>query len=109
MTPTIPTATPAEIYLRLKNGEDLLLIDVREPEEIAIASLPDSLVCPLSRAASWIDRIPQDRELVIFCHHGVRSLHAAQALLHRGHRKVTNMSGGIDRWSCEVDPSVPRY
>jgi rhodanese-related sulfurtransferase len=104
----IKTATPAEIQTRLEGGEELVLVDVREPEEVAIAALPDALVCPLSRAQEWIDRLPVGA-LVIFCHHGVRSMHVAKALVERGHTDVTNMTGGIDLWSTQVDPSVPRY
>ncbi len=105
----IPDASPAEIQQRLRAGEDLLLVDVREPEEISIAALPDALVCPMSRAAEWIDRLPKEQPLIIFCHHGIRSMQVAMALAARGHRNVTNMTGGIDLWSVEVDPVVPRY
>jgi rhodanese-related sulfurtransferase len=106
---SIPEATPEEVQGRLRAGEDLLLVDVREPEEISIAALPDALVCQLSRASDWIERLPKDQPLVIFCHHGIRSLHVAVALAERGHRNVTNMTGGIDLWSTQVDPAVPRY
>jgi rhodanese-related sulfurtransferase len=105
----IPEATPAEIQQRLQAGEDLLLVDVREPGEVGIAALPDALVCPMSRAAEWIDRLPKEQPLIIFCHHGIRSMQVAMALAQRGHRNVTNMSGGIDLWSTQVDPGVPRY
>lgn len=108
-TPSIEAASPAEIQQRLKDGEDLLLVDVREAEEIAIAALPGALVCPMSRAAEWIDHLPADRALVIFCHHGIRSMHVARALAERGHANLINMTGGIDLWSTEVDPGVPRY
>lgn len=106
---SIPGATPEEIQQRLQSGEDLLLVDVREPEEICIAALPDALVCPMSRAAEWIDRLPKEQPLIIFCHHGIRSMQVAMALTQRGHGNVTNMTGGIDRWSTQVDPGVPRY
>ena len=105
----IPEATPEQVHRRLLAGEDVLLVDVREPEEVGIAALPDALVCPLSRAAEWIDHLPKERPLILFCHHGIRSLHAATALAERGHRNLTNMTGGIDLWSTQVDPSVPRY
>jgi len=105
----IQAATPKEIHTRLQSGEDLLLVDVREAEEIAIAALPGALVCPMSQAADWIDRLPKDRALVIFCHHGIRSLRVATALAERGHQNLTNMTGGIDLWSAQVDAGVPRY
>jgi adenylyltransferase/sulfurtransferase len=107
--PQVESATPAEIRRRLDRGENLLLIDVREPGEFAIASIHGALLRPLSRAAEWIDTLPREGELVLFCHHGIRSLHAARALAARGHRKLTNMTGGIDLWSVQVDPAIPRY
>ena len=105
----IPEAAPEEIQRRLESGENLLLIDVREREEVAVAALSDALVCPLSEAAEWIDRLPKDQPLVIFCHHGIRSMRVAVALAQRGHENVINMSGGIDLWSTQVDARVPRY
>jgi adenylyltransferase/sulfurtransferase len=108
-TPAVTVAEPSEVKRRLDSGEDLLLIDVREPAEIAIAAIEGALVCPLSRAESWIDHLPHDRPLVILCHHGIRSMQAAMALSQRGYRDLTNMSGGIDQWSLQVDPGVPRY
>lgn len=102
-------ATPREIKQRLDAGEDLALIDVREPDEVRRASVEQAEVYPMSQAVGWIDTLPKDRELVIMCHHGSRSAQVAMALAQRGHSNVTNMSGGIDAWSREVDASVPRY
>lgn len=102
-------ATPREIKQRLEQGANLLLVDVREPEEVRIVALPGAQLCPLSQAAHWIDRLPRDRELVLFCHHGGRSAQVARALAQRGYTNVTNLEGGIDRWAVEVDPSLPRY
>lgn len=102
-------ATPREIKQRLDQGADLLLVDVREPEEARIVALPGAQLCPLSQAAHWIDRLPRDRELVLFCHHGGRSAQVARVLAQRGYTNVTNLEGGIDRWAVEVDPSLPRY
>ncbi|HEY0605993.1 MAG TPA: rhodanese-like domain-containing protein [Herpetosiphonaceae bacterium] len=102
-------ARPREIKQRLDAGEDLVLIDVREPEEVRRASVEGAEVYPMSQAAGWIDSLPKDRELVIMCHHGSRSAQVAMALAQRGHSNVTNMTGGIDAWSQEVDSSVPRY
>ena len=111
MTPASPvrSATPAEIRRRLDGGEDLLLVDVREPEELAIACIKGALLRPMSRAEEWIDTLPREGELVIVCHHGMRSMHVALALAARGHTNVTNLTGGIDLWSAQVDPAVPRY
>jgi len=105
----VQSATPAGIKERLDRGDDLLLIDVREHNEVAIASLPGAIVCPLSQVDQWIDNVPTGRPLVLMCHHGIRSMHAARALAERGHSDITNMTGGIDLWSVQVDPAVPRY
>ncbi len=102
-------ATPHEVKQRLDAGEDVLLVDVREPDEMMIAAIEGADERPMSQARNWIDELPKDRELVIFCHHGGRSAQVAMALAQRGHTNVTNMSGGIDQWSQDVDSSVPRY
>ncbi len=102
-------ATPREIKERLDAGEKLTLIDVREPQEVMTAAIDGAEEYPLSQAMSWIDTLPKDEELVIFCHHGGRSAQVAMALAQRGHDNVTNMTGGIDQWSQQVDPSVLQY
>lgn len=102
-------ATPREIKQRLDAGEDLLLVDVREPEELMIAAIEGAQEHPMSDAREWIDTLPKDRELIIFCHHGSRSMQVAIALAQRGYTRLTNMTGGIDQWSQQVDPGVPRY
>ncbi len=101
--------TPHEVKRRLDAGDDLVLIDVRELEEVQVASIAGAQVYPLSQAHDWIDQLPRDREIVVFCHHGGRSAQVALALMQRGHTDVLNMAGGIDQWSQQVDPSVPRY
>ena len=106
---SIASATPTEIKARLDRGDEVLLIDVREHDEVAIAALPGAVVCPLSLAVNWIDNVPTGRPIVVFCHHGIRSMHAAKALAERGHQNLINMTGGIDLWSQQVDPAVPRY
>jgi len=102
-------ATPRDVKQRLDAGEDLTLIDVREPDEMMIAAIEGAEERPMSQARDWIDSLPKDGELVVFCHHGGRSAQVAMALAQRGHTNVTNMSGGIDQWSEDVDPNVPRY
>jgi len=109
MTPPVPSATPEEILQRLNRGDELLFIDVREPEEIALCAIKGALLRPMSQAHRWIDTLPREGDLVIFCHHGIRSMHVAMALAERGHGNVINMTGGIDLWSLQVDGDVPRY
>jgi len=94
-----------------QNGHPFYLVDVRTPEEHAIAKLPDSLLIPISELSSDIDRIqpPQGSELVIYCHHGVRSWHAAMYLEQSGFERVHSLAGGIDAYSQSIDSSIPRY
>ena len=99
-----------EVKARLDAGEDLLLIDVREPNEYAHARIEGAELLPLSRAQEWAGELPDDQELVIMCHHGSRSAQVAGFLAgQRGLTNVANMIGGIDEWSRLIDPSVPRY
>lgn len=102
--------TPAEVKAKLERGEQLRLIDVREPSEHAIASIAGAELLPLSRYQEWIQTLPKDGELVIFCHAGGRSAQVANVLTSQlGHTNVANMLGGIEEWSVSVDPNVPRY
>ena len=101
--------TPAELARRLAAGERPLLLDVREPYEHAIARLPDARLVPLATLSSAAADLDPQAEIVVLCHHGVRSAAAADFLRERGFRRVRNLAGGIDRWSRDVDPRVARY
>jgi adenylyltransferase/sulfurtransferase len=105
--PGVRDVGPAELAAAL--GQ-VTLLDVREPEERAIATLPDPVAVPLRALldGSGLAAVPPG-PLVVYCHHGVRSLHAARALLAAGWTDVAHLAGGIDAWSREVDPAVPRY
>lgn len=86
-----------------------LLVDVREPWERELAVLPGSVSLPLGEIPARAAELPRDRDVVLVCHHGVRSLQAAEELAARGHERVADLEGGIDAWSLTVDPRVPRY
>ena len=101
--------TPVELAQRLAAGDRPLLLDVREPYEHAIARLPDSRLVPLATLPSAAADLDPRAEIVVLCHHGVRSAAAADFLRERGFRRVRNLAGGIDRWSRDVDPRVARY
>jgi adenylyltransferase/sulfurtransferase len=96
---------------RLANDHLVYLLDVRRPAEHAIGALPESILIPLNElpARAGEVRPPEGALLVVYCHHGVRSQSAAALLEQLGFRNVVSLAGGIDAWSCEVDPSVPRY
>ena len=101
--------TPADLAALAARGEDFALIDVREPYEWQIARLPGSQLIPLSNVAAAIPGLDPNRRTIVLCHHGVRSARAAEQLRAAGFTQVSNLAGGIDRWSAEVDPSVRRY
>lgn len=86
-----------------------MLIDVREGWEREVASLPGSVHIPLGELPARAGELPSDRAIVFQCHHGARSLQAAEWLTAQGHDRVANLEGGIDAWSLTVDPDTPRY
>lgn len=101
--------TPTELNERIKRGEQLSLIDVREPVEFEIARIEGADLLPMSRFNEWNGMLHRDEEIVVMCHHGIRSAHVCYYLAQQGFEKVYNLTGGIDAWSMEVDRSVPRY
>ena len=103
------TITPAELHARRERGEEVLLIDVREPAEYALARVEGARLLPLSLFAEWSPTLDPETETVVMCHHGVRSAQVCAFLARQGFTKLRNLEGGIDRWSLEVDDGVPRY
>ena len=100
---------PQELRARLERGARPLILDVREPEEIAIASFPGATHIPMGEIPSRITELDPGQETVVVCHHGIRSAQVAMYLARLGFERVSNLSGGIDLWSATVDPGVPRY
>lgn len=100
-----------DLAKRLANGQTVQLIDVRQAWENALVALPDSQLIPLNELPRRASEIPQngERAVVVYCHHGVRSLSAAAFLEKLGFGDVWSLAGGIDAWSCEVDPTLTRY
>lgn len=113
--PSPLSLTPEELAQRLQSGERLQLVDVREERELAIARLPYPVEhLPLSRSTEWMGKVSTllnaDHPVVVLCHAGVRSWQFACWLIEaQGYRDVWNLHGGIDAWSVQVDPSIPRY
>ncbi len=105
----IPQIQPAELKATLDAGHDVLLLDVRQPEEYAICALPGSVLIPLGELMRRTDEVLEaGKPVVVYCHHGVRSLTGAAILIRAG-IEAASLAGGIDRWSLTVDASVPRY
>jgi rhodanese-related sulfurtransferase len=86
-----------------------LLVDVREDWERELASIPGSLHVPMGEVPARVDELPRDREVILYCHHGGRSLQVARWLEWQGYDRLANLEGGIDGWSQDVDPETPRY
>jgi molybdopterin/thiamine biosynthesis adenylyltransferase/rhodanese-related sulfurtransferase len=100
---------PRDLAERVRRGDAIDLIDVREPYEWRIARIDGARLIPLGHLDRAVAEIPRDRDVVLYCHHGFRSRTAAEFLVEQGFRRVWNLSGGIDRWSADVDPTVPTY
>ena len=100
---------PSQLASRLKEGEQLEIIDVREPYEWAIGHIPGARLVPLASIADEIPRLDKRRETILYCKVGARSMHAAQQLVEAGISDVRNLAGGILRWIDEVDPTMARY
>ncbi|HEY0100507.1 MAG TPA: rhodanese-like domain-containing protein [Pyrinomonadaceae bacterium] len=103
------TISPTEFAERIARGERVRLIDVREPEEFELARVEGAELLPLSRFQEWAGALEAEEEIVVMCHHGIRSAHVCAHLAAQGFTKMVNLAGGIERWSVEVDRSVPRY
>lgn len=103
------TITPKELKERLDKGDQLVLLDVREPWEHSLAKIEGSTLVPLGTLPQSMDQLDKGAEIIAYCHHGMRSADATQFLLQQGFPVVKNLVGGIDAWSVQVDPAVPRY
>ena len=99
---------PAELARRMNENGNLLLLDVREPWEWSVGRIGEPQLLPMGELEERIDSLDKSLELIVYCHHGTRSSMATEWLRARGFRAL-NLAGGIDRWSREIDPSVPRY
>jgi rhodanese-related sulfurtransferase len=97
-----------ELEHRHASEEPFLLLDVREPEEVATASIPWATVIPMGEIPTRMSELPRDAQIVVMCHHGSRSERVAEFLVANGYDAV-NLTGGIDAWSRAIDSDVPRY
>lgn len=114
MTQTSQTEQPLEITVqdlksRLDAGERILLVDVREDWEHAIGHIAGARLIPLGTVPERHGELPRDEEIVVYCHHGRRSLEAVQFMRANGVPCARSLAGGIDAWSLEIDPSISRY
>ncbi len=100
--------TVQELKARLDNGDNIFLLDVRQPEENAYANIGGVLI-PLGELSRRINELNPESEIVAYCHHGIRSVQAVHMLRQAGFTKVSSLSGGIAEWSRVIDPTLPRY
>jgi rhodanese-related sulfurtransferase len=102
--------TPTELKTRLDRQDKFRLIDVREPDEWTVAKLPNAELIPLSQFQQRATtELSPDEELVLYCHHGMRSGRAQGYLKAQGYTNVLNLTGGIDAWAVQVEPTMKRY
>ena len=104
----VPEMLPSELKARLDKGDDIFILDVREPHEYQICNLNGHLI-PLGELPSRVHELDSSHEIVAHCRSGKRSAEAVDFLRKAGFRKIYNLHGGILAWSTEVDPSIPRY
>ncbi len=105
----LPEITPAGLKSRLDAGEDVFVLDVREPHEFEIAKIPGTTLIPLGTLPQHVHELDSTADIVVHCKSGFRSGKAQRLLKEMGFSRVTNLAGGILRWSDEVDPGVPKY
>jgi adenylyltransferase/sulfurtransferase len=102
--------TATELKERLDAGQEVQIVDVRQPDEFAFAKIEGAKLIPLGEILYRMDEIDPEKETIVMCKMGGRSAHAIQALSRAGFKgKLVNLYGGILAWSAQVDPSVPRY
>jgi rhodanese-related sulfurtransferase len=108
----VPELSPTEFVQRWPNlglGSAVVLLDVREHVELEIASVPSVVHVPMREIPLKLAEFDRDTPIVVMCHSGGRSRRVAEYLLGNGFSQVFNLRGGIDAWSTEIDPQVPRY
>jgi adenylyltransferase/sulfurtransferase len=100
-----------DLAAKLAAKEPVYLIDVRDPWEHETAALPNSVLVPLNELIGRIDELypPDEAVVVVYCHHGIRSLSGAALLEAAGFKNVVSLTGGIDAWSLHIDPKLARY
>jgi rhodanese-related sulfurtransferase len=101
--------SPKAVSERIARGDKLLLVDVREPWEYDLCRIPGAKLIPLGTLPATVNALLDADDVICYCHHGMRSLDAAVWLRQQGVESAKSMAGGIEQWSAEIDPNVPRY
>lgn len=100
-----------EVHELQQSSESCLLLDCREPMEVQLVNINGAMHIPMQETPNRLEELEPHRNerIVVFCHHGMRSLQVAQWLRSQGYDKVQTMAGGIDQWAAEIDPEMIRY
>jgi rhodanese-related sulfurtransferase len=106
---TVKQLSATELKNKIQRKEKQFLLDVREPHEFQYAHIVNSVLIPLNQIPTRLGELDPQQEIVVICHHGMRSQQAANYLVQSGFKDVSNLTGGIDAWSCTCDSSVRRY
>ena len=103
--------SPQQVKAMLDAGDDFVLLDCREPAEYEIARIEQATLAPMSQMRAQLTELMQydDQTVIVFCHAGVRSMQVTAFLREQGFENIRSMAGGIDQWSQQIDPAVPRY
>jgi adenylyltransferase/sulfurtransferase len=101
--------TPLELKEKIDRGENVLLVDVREPWKYEQCRIAGAKLIPMGAIPANLQALDSGEEVICYCHHGMRSLDVAAWLRGQGVEKAKSLNGGIERWSAEIDPTVPRY
>ncbi len=109
MADSIPQITVKDLKARMDQGDCLVILDVRNPNEYDICKLPGSILMPLPDLPQRFSELDQSEEMVVHCRSGVRSMKAIQFLQQQGFTKLSNVEGGILAWSDQIDPTMPKY
>jgi rhodanese-related sulfurtransferase len=106
---TVKQLSATELKNKIQQEEKLFLLDVREPHEFKYAHIANSVLIPLNQIPNRLGELDPQQEIIVICHHGIRSQQAANYLVQSGYKNIANLTGGIDAWSCNCDSSVRRY
>lgn len=106
---TVKQLSATELKNKIQQEEKLFLLDVREPHEFKYAHIANSVLIPLNQIPNRLGELDPQQEIIVICHHGIRSQQAANYLVQSGYKNIANLTGGIDVWSCNCDSSVRRY
>tara|TARA_A100001015_G_scaffold303066_1_gene392085 strand:- start:136 stop:462 length:327 start_codon:yes stop_codon:yes gene_type:complete len=98
-----------QLKIKIDNGDNFILVDVREKFELDIASLPNAIHIPMREIPDNLDKLNTNHEIIVFCKSGIRSMNVCNFMYNNGFKRVFNLTGGIKSWSEEIDESIPIY